>query len=70
MLFLKILTNPKQKKAMMDKLKSRKLWAAVIGSLIVSLGDQLGLSPDATQWLATIVTGYVIGQGIADLSGK
>ena len=50
----------------MNKLKSRKLWAAIIGSIIVTAGDQLWLSPDVTQWIATIVTGYVIGQGLAD----
>lgn len=50
----------------MSKLKSRKLWAAVIGSVIVAAGPQFGITPDITQWLATIVTGYVIGQGIAD----
>ena len=54
------------KKIDMQKLKSRKLWAAVIGAVIVSAGPQLGLTPDITQWIATIVTGYVVGQGIAD----
>jgi hypothetical protein len=51
---------------MIDKLKSRKLWAAIVGSVILSFGDQLGLSPDVTQWIGTIVTGYIVGQGIAD----
>ena len=51
---------------MIAKLKSRKLWATIIGSLIVTAGPEFGLSPDVTQWIATIVTGYVIGQGIAD----
>ena len=54
------------KKIDMQKLKSRKLWAAVIGAVIVSAGPQLGLTPDITQSIATIVTGYVVGQGIAD----
>jgi hypothetical protein len=54
------------KKIKMNKLKSRKLWAAILGSIIVAAGPQLGLTPDVTQWLATIVTGYVVGQGIAD----
>lgn len=51
---------------MIDKLKSRKLWAAVLGSVIVTLGSQLGLDPEVVQWVGTIVTGYVVGQGIAD----
>lgn len=54
------------KNEIMSKLKSRKLWAAIIGSVIVTAGDQFGLTPEMTQWIATIVTGYVIGQGIAD----
>ena len=55
-----------KKKSMFQKLKSRKLWATIIGALIVSGGKEVGLTPDMTQWIATIVTGYVIGQGIAD----
>lgn len=56
----------KNDKTMIEKLKSRKLWAAVIGSAIVALGGNLGLSPDVVQWVGTIVTGYIVGQGIAD----
>lgn len=55
-----------RKNDMIAKLKSRKLWAAVVGSVIVALGQQLGLSPDIIQWVGTIVTGYIVGQGIAD----
>jgi len=51
---------------MIEKLKSRKLWATIIGGILVSLGDAVGLSPDAVQWLVTLITGYVVGQGIAD----
>jgi hypothetical protein len=53
-------------KAMIDKFKSRKLWATVIGAALVALGDQLGLDAETVQWIATLITGYVIGQGIAD----
>ena len=56
--------------AMLDKFKSRKLWAAVIGAAIVALGDQLGLAPDTVQWIGTIITGYVVGQGIADAGAQ
>lgn len=51
---------------MIGKLKSRKLWAAVVGSALVAFGQQIGLSPDVIQWVGTIVTGYIVGQGIAD----
>ena len=63
---LKLKTN----KDMLNKLKSRKLWAAVIGSVIVAIGEQLGLSQEVIQWIATIATGYVVGQGIADAGAQ
>ena len=65
-LLLEIRRLTKNKANMFNKLKSRKLWATILGSIIVTVGPELGLSPDVTQWIATIVTGYVIGQGIAD----
>lgn len=55
---------------MLEKLKSRKLWAAVVGSVVVALGDQLGLAPETVQWVATLLTGYVVGQGIADAGAQ
>jgi uncharacterized membrane protein HdeD (DUF308 family) len=54
----------------MEKLKSRKLWAAVIGTALITFGNQAGLTPEVSQWIATIVTGYVLGQGIADAGKK
>jgi hypothetical protein len=50
----------------MKKLKSRKLWAAILGSVVLAAGSEFGISPDAAQWIATIITGYVLGQGVAD----
>lgn len=49
-----------------DKFKSRKFWATVLGGFIMSVGPQAGLTPDQCQWIATIITGYLVGQGIAD----
>lgn len=53
-------------KTMIAKLKSRKLWAAILGAALLSLGDAVGLTPELTQGIVTIITGYIIGQGIAD----
>lgn len=53
-------------KPMIKKFKSRKLWAAVVGTAIATLGHEIGLSPDMTQWAVTVITGYIVGQGIAD----
>jgi len=55
---------------MLNKLKSRKLWAAVVGTVLVTLGEELGLPADVVQWTATIITGYIVGQGIADSGAR
>lgn len=49
-----------------DKLKSRKLWATVVGGFIMTVGPQVGLTADQCQWIATLIAGYLVGQGIAD----
>jgi hypothetical protein len=54
----------------MEKIKSRKLWAAVIGTTLITFGNQVGLTPEMSQWIATIITGYIVGQGIADAGKK
>lgn len=53
-------------KTMFEKLKSRKLWATVIGAAVVTLGQQLGLSEDFITSVVTLISAYVVGQGIAD----
>jgi len=55
-----------QNKAMIEKLKSRKLWATVIAATLATLGSQLGVSPDLVENIVQLVMAYVIGQGIAD----
>lgn len=50
----------------LDKLKSRKLWVAVLGSALVTLGTQLGLPEDTVNSLVAILVAYLLGQGIAD----
>lgn len=59
-----------QKNDMIKKLKSRKLWAAVLAASIVALGGQLGLDPETAKAIAATLSAYVIGQGIADLGAK
>ncbi len=53
-------------KAMMEKLKSRKFWAMVAAGTIVLFGEQLGVSTEATHWLAGLVASYIVGQGAVD----
>ena len=55
-----------QNKAMIEKLKSRKLWATVIAAALATLGGQLGVSQDLIENIVQLVMAYVIGQGIAD----
>ena len=51
---------------MIEKLKSRKLWAAVIAAVITTIGGHLGLTPDQLTAINTVIAAYIIGQGVAD----
>ena len=55
---------------MKDKLKSRKLWMAIGGLLIVLATEWLNLSPDVAEKVigavVIIVPAYIGGQGIVD----
>ena len=55
---------------MKDKLKSRKLWVAVGGLLLVIATEWLNLSPDVAEKVISavvvIVPAYIGGQGIVD----
>ncbi len=53
-----------------EKLKSRKLWAAVIGGAVITLADAVGIDPGVAQNLVGIIAAYVVGQGIADHGAK
>lgn len=48
--------------------KSKKLWVAVGTVAVLALDSIIGLGMDATTkaTIASVATGYVIGQGIAD----
>lgn len=60
------LLNKENQKAMIEKLKSRKLWMLVLTSVLTALGDALGLSDIAQIVVAIIGGSYFTGQGIAD----
>lgn len=62
---VRAITNAK----MIEKLKSRKFWAAVTGTLFVSFGDNLGIDAEAVRWAAGIVMSYIIGQSGVDAVG-
>ena len=50
------------------KLRSRKLWATVVGGLIIAGNDALGLGLDdaAMQNLTLLIVGYLVAQGWVD----
>ncbi len=55
-------------KAMLEKLKSRKLWVTVVTAAIVTLSGQLGIDPELTTKLVGLAAAYVLGQGLADIN--
>jgi hypothetical protein len=55
-------------KDIMQRLKSRKLWATIVGAALLAAGPQFGLTPETTQWVSTIIVGYVLGQSAVDAS--
>lgn len=64
------LRNLVKDKNMIEKLKSRKFLAALVGGIIVSAGSYLGISEAVTQQLVVIVVGYIIGQGAVDTAAE
>jgi len=55
-------------KPMLDQLKSRKLWAAVIGAALTTFSQQLGLPEELTRNIVIIVVGYIAGQAAVDVA--
>jgi hypothetical protein len=58
----------------MDKLglllKSRKFYAALIGLVVVFVGDRAGVAPDALLNAVVVLVGYIVGTAIEDNSAK
>ena len=58
----------------MDKiselLKSRKFWAAIIGLVVVFVGDRAGVTPEALLNAVVVVVGYILGTALDTNSAK
>lgn len=56
---------------MLDKLKSRKFWIAVLSGLLVLLNDQFGwgITPDTLNKFVTLMIGYLLAEGAVDAAG-
>ena len=52
----------------MEKLKSRKLWMAIVSGLLVVANDGLGLNLDNTTIIGfcSMVSAYILAQGHVD----
>ena len=48
------------------RLRSRKFWAGLAGAVLLTLGEQLGLSMETTLAIAGLVTAYIGGQAYVD----
>lgn len=64
----RFVNNLRNDKAMLEKLKSRKLWVAVLGSALVALGSQLGLPEELTLKVAGLLGVYIIGESAVDFA--
>jgi hypothetical protein len=58
----------------MDKLallfRSRKFYAALIGLIVVFVGDRAGIAPDALLNAVVVLVGYIVGTAIEDNSAR
>ena len=51
----------------MDKLKSRKLWVATIGTFVIAIVELVGVTdPVTTPALAAVIVAYLAAQGLID----
>jgi len=53
---------------LLNKLKSRKLWAAVFGSALIAFGTELGLDEETSQQISHLIIAYIVGQGLVDFA--
>ena len=58
----------RRRSVVLEKLKSRKLWAAVIGGALTVLLTQLGVAEETVHHLVQIVAVYISGQAAVDLA--
>ena len=59
-----------QNKTMIEKLKSRKLWATVVAGALAILGGQLGIDNELANHLIQLVMVYISGQAVVDAAGS
>lgn len=55
-----------QDPVMIEKLKSRKLWVAVLSAAILALGQGIGLEAELLNKLVSLAMTYLAAQGVVD----
>lgn len=48
--------------------KSRKFYAALIGMVVVFVGDRAGIAPESLLNAVVLIVGYIVGTAIDDKS--
>ena len=48
-----------------EKLKSRKLWVAVVGAAVAAFGTGMGFSEDVVTKIIAVLSAYLLGNGLA-----
>lgn len=51
---------------MNEKLKSRKLWVAVLGAALMAAGKELGLEQATVEDMVQLLMAYLVAQGAHD----
>jgi hypothetical protein len=54
---------------MIEKLKSRKLWVAVLSTVLITINDQMGnpVAPNTVVFLTATLGSYILGQSAVDV---
>lgn len=55
-----------KKIAMIEKLKSRKLWVTIISGVVFAIGGAMKIDPETLQPLLVLAASYILGQGAVD----
>ena len=64
--FLHLISKLKLDTAMIEKLKSRKFIALVVGTILTTTLNYVGVSTEFTLQIVGLISSYIIGQGAVD----
>ena len=64
--FLRLISKLKLDTTMLEKLKSRKFIALVVGTILTTTLNYVGVSAEFTLQIVGLISSYIIGQGAVD----